>query len=77
MFFYSSSVSALSSKGLSSSSKQTLDNVQSWQPTQNDEVTILDEGNWADIDDGEPMDDDMEVSGEDDEIHILLEMSGV
>ena len=51
--------------------------MQSQQPTQNDEATILDEGNWADIDDGEPMDDDVEVSGEGNEIHVLLEMSGV
>ena len=50
--------------------------MRSRQPSQNDEAAILDEGNRVDVDDGEPMDDDMEISGESDEIHILLEMSG-
>ena len=34
------------------------------------------DSDWVDVDDGGPMDDEVEVSGEGEEIHILLERSG-
>ena len=37
----------------------------------------IDQGDWADVDDGQPMDDEIAVSGEGEEIQILLERSGV
>ena len=68
------------SKGLSTSSKQTLDDIQLRQPTQGIEIDTVnqEDSDWVDVDDRGPMDDDdeVEVSGEGEEIHILLERSG-
>ena len=46
---------------------------------QGNEIDTLNQGNsdWIDVDNGGPMDDEVEVSGEGEEIHILLERSGV
>lgn len=63
-------------EGISSSSKQTLDDVRSQQVTHAISAAEFDEGDWADVADGEPMDEDVEISGEGEEIHILLERSG-
>ena len=62
--------------GLSSSSRQTLDDIRSWQPTKANEaveMTNFDQGDWVDV---QPMDDEVVVSGEGDKIQILLERSG-
>ena len=59
-----------------SSSKQTLDDVRSWQSTHTNKAIEGDEGDWADVDDGELMDEDVEIYAECSEIDILLERSG-
>ena len=66
------------SKGLSTSSKQTLDDIRLRQPTQGNEIDTAnqEDSDWVDVDNGGPMDDEVEVSGEGEEIHILLERSG-
>ena len=45
---------------------------------QGNEIDTVNQGDldWVDVDDGGPMDDKVEVSGEGEEIHILLERSG-
>ena len=66
--------------GLSSSNRQTLDKIGSQQPTQANEAVEaadFDQGDWADVDNGQPMDYEIAVSGEGEEIQILLERSGV
>ena len=62
--------------GLSSSSRQTIDDIRSRQPTKANEAvetTNIDEGDWVDV---QPMDDEVAVSGEGDKIQILLERLG-